>query len=175
MSTRATYLYSHLPQTNGVRPYHTRSRDKKRRIGPNLVTPSSRVRPDPMIGLNLVTPEARARPDPCSACASKDGIVTVKQRHSVKPKKGLEAAWSIDTRLKEMTQNRRPKLRPKVSRSPFRKSVPNGHALVARVIGCKAGQLIALSMLVDSLARPFVALPLSIQGLLLLAAYRLLK
>ena len=99
----------------------------------------------------------------------------MKQRDPIKRKKGQEAARSIDTRLEEMTNKRRPELRSKVARSPFRKSEANGHVLIARLLECQAGQLIALSMLVDSLGRTVGALHPAILGLLLLGACRLLK
>lgn len=95
------------------------------------------------------------------------------QRHPTKRKKGHETVRSLDTRLRNMTHKRCPKIRSKGARSPIRKSEAIGHVLMARLLECQAGQLIALSMLVDSLGGTVVALHPAIQGLLLLGAYRL--
>jgi hypothetical protein len=103
----------------------------------------------------------------------------MKQRHPTKRKKGPETTRSIDTRLKEMTHKRRPRIRSKVARMQFRKaeckSVANGRDLLARLLECQAGQLIGLSMLVDSLGVTVVALHPAIHALLVLGAFRLLK
>ena len=103
----------------------------------------------------------------------------MKQRRLKKRKIVPKKARSIDTRLKEMIHKRRPKLRSKVDRSPFRKSESksesNGHFLISRLFDCQAGQLIALSILVDSLGDTVVALHPAIQCFLLLWAYRFLR
>lgn len=78
-----------------------------------------------------------------------------------------------------MTHKRRTRIRSKGARMQFRKaeckSEVNGYFVMARLLECQAGQLIAFSVLVASIGATVVALPQSFQALLLWCVYRLMK
>ena len=103
----------------------------------------------------------------------------MKQLRPVRRKRHPESARSLDTQLVKMAHNPRSVIRSKVARRLFRnaKSKPerNSHVLLASLAGCQAGQLIALSVLVDSLGEVFLNLHPAIQVVLLVWAYRFMR
>ena len=103
----------------------------------------------------------------------------MKQLRPARRKRHPDSARSLDTRLVKMAHNLRSVIRSKVARRLFRnaKSKPerNSHVLLARLAEFQTGQLIALSVLVDSFGEVFLNLHPAIQVLLLLWAYRFLR
>ncbi len=103
----------------------------------------------------------------------------MKQLRPIRRKRHPESASSLDTRLVEMAHNPRSGIRSKVTRRLFRnaKSKPerNSHVLLACLAEFQTGQLMALSLLVDSLGEVFLNLHPAIQVVLLVCAYRFMR